>query len=158
MLPLDKWGLQITSAAVGGVEGAQCKVLLPVFYEWLPEGSYDNSSQPYPSRSLTPGAPVRRNGTAYHLMGCHINSSTGFCSLHRQKMKLNGGRDCVLEFIQFRYKTDTPLAKFYNLLRVSFDVRTIICSNANANALTFSWGRPLITLWPHEPRTAITAL
>lgn len=82
MLSLDKWGLQITPAAVGGVEGARRKVLLPVFYEWLPEGSYDNSSQPCPSRSLTSSTPLQQNGMAYQLTQWGVISTHPVVSGH----------------------------------------------------------------------------
>lgn len=86
---LDKWGLQITPAAVGragGVEGTRLKVLLPVFCEWLPEGSYENSSQPCPSRRLTSSTPLQQNGTAYQL------TQWGVISTHPRVSGHNIGR------------------------------------------------------------------
>lgn len=88
-LPLDKWGLQITPAAVGragGVEGTRRKALLPVSSEWLPEGSYDNSSQPCPSRRLTSSTPLQQNGTAYQL------AQWGVVSTHPLVPARNAGR------------------------------------------------------------------
>lgn len=82
VLSLDKWGLQITPAAVGGVEGARRKVLLPVFYEWLPEGSYDNSSQPCPSRSLTSSTHLQQKGMAYQLTQWGVISTHSLVSGH----------------------------------------------------------------------------
>lgn len=57
------------------VEGARRKVLLPVFYEWLPEGSRDNSSQPCPSRSLTSSTSLQQKGMAYQLTQWGVISS-----------------------------------------------------------------------------------
>ncbi len=89
MLSLDKWGLQITPAAVGGVEGARRKVLLPVFNEWLPEGSYDNSSQPCPSRSLTSSTPLQQNGMAYQLTQWGVISTHPLVSGHNMGRSWN---------------------------------------------------------------------
>lgn len=71
---MDKHSLQINLAVVEEVEGARCNVLVSVFYEWFPEGSYDNSCQPCPSRSLTSSTSYSRtewrinllNGVSYH--------------------------------------------------------------------------------------------
>lgn len=75
VLSPDNWDLQITPAAIGRVEGARHKVLLPVFYEWLPEGSHDNSSQPCPSRSLTSSTSLQQKGMAYQLTQWGVISS-----------------------------------------------------------------------------------
>lgn len=79
------------------VEGARRKVLLPVFYEWLPEGSRDNSSQPCPSRSLTSSTSL-----STYPMGCHIISFTGRRSKYKQKMRWNSWKAHQLQIPSVR--------------------------------------------------------
>lgn len=69
------------------VEGARCKVLLPVFYEWLPEGSRDNSSQPCPSRSLTSSTSPQQQGMAYQLTQWGVISSHSLVAGPRRSRK-----------------------------------------------------------------------
>lgn len=68
--------------AVEGVEGALCKVLVPVLYEWLPEGSYDNSCQLCPSRSLISSTPLQQNEMAYQLTEWGVISTRPLVSGH----------------------------------------------------------------------------